>query len=123
MHIGKKIKELRVSRNFSQEEIADLIHTSQSTYSRMEQEKGVFDFAKLQKLAEIYEVNIASFFEDETKIELNQSDFEAKDCNIGIVNFTNVDLLKEKDLQIEVLKQLVATQSELIKTLQNKKTD
>ena len=34
--VGEKIKNLRKSRNLSQEEVAESIHVSQSTYARME---------------------------------------------------------------------------------------
>ena len=36
--VGEKIKNLRKSRNLSQEEVAESIHVSQSTYARMESE-------------------------------------------------------------------------------------
>ena len=32
--VGEKIKNLRKSKNLSQEEVAELIHVSQSTYAR-----------------------------------------------------------------------------------------
>ncbi|MDO4879924.1 MAG: helix-turn-helix transcriptional regulator [Capnocytophaga sp.] len=34
--VGEKIKKLRKSRNLSQEEVADFINVSQSTYARIE---------------------------------------------------------------------------------------
>lgn len=34
--VGEKIKNLRKSKNLSQEEVAEYIHVSQSTYARME---------------------------------------------------------------------------------------
>lgn len=34
--VGEKIKNLRKSRNLSQEEVAEFIHVSQSTYARIE---------------------------------------------------------------------------------------
>ena len=34
--VGEKIKNLRKSKNLSQEEVAEFIHVSQSTYARME---------------------------------------------------------------------------------------
>lgn len=35
-NIGEKIKNLRKSRNLSQEEVAEFLHVSQSTYARIE---------------------------------------------------------------------------------------
>ena len=34
--VGEKIKNLRKSRNLSQEEVAESLHVSQSTYARIE---------------------------------------------------------------------------------------
>jgi DNA-binding helix-turn-helix protein len=34
--VGEKIKNLRKSRNLSQEEVAEFLHVSQSTYARIE---------------------------------------------------------------------------------------
>lgn len=39
MNIPKKLKQLREQKNYTQEEIADLLNMSQSAYARMENGK------------------------------------------------------------------------------------
>lgn len=64
---GKKIKGFRTLRGLSQERLAELVDVSTKTVGLWETGKSFIEFPKLQKLAEVLEVEIEEFFNFPTK--------------------------------------------------------
>ena len=58
MKIGKRIKELRVSKNMTQLELANILCVSDRTVSKWEQERGNPDIDMLPMIAETFNVTI-----------------------------------------------------------------
>lgn len=56
--IGNKLKELRTSKNLTQEEIAKLLNVAQGSYSNYEKNKREPDYETLKKIATFYKVSI-----------------------------------------------------------------
>ena len=56
--IGNKLKELRTSKNLTQEEIANLLNVAQGSYSNYEKNKREPDYETLKKIATFYKVSI-----------------------------------------------------------------
>lgn len=54
----ERIRALRVDGNFNQEQIADLLHVHQTTYSEYELGKSNIPVSQLVKLAKYYNVNM-----------------------------------------------------------------
>ncbi|MDR3327360.1 MAG: helix-turn-helix domain-containing protein [Prevotellaceae bacterium] len=77
--ISKKIKTLRIEKGVRQEQIADLLHVSQSTYSRIENGRGKssswIKFAG--KICNILEINPEEFFTSQVPGQNNQDDVSA----------------------------------------------
>ncbi|WP_291115047.1 helix-turn-helix domain-containing protein [Flavobacterium sp. UBA6135] len=108
--IGNKLKKLRKNKGYSQEEVANLLHNSQSTYARIENGESHSSANHIVKICEVYEI---------TPEELIKSD-SVVIGNIGtnngvgyaeVVNQLSEKLieqyelrLKEKDEQIKNLK-------------------
>ncbi len=65
--IGKRIRKIRESKDYSQENVAAELSMTTSAYSKIE--RGITDAptSKLLKIAEILEVDIADFFVDVQK--------------------------------------------------------
>jgi transcriptional regulator with XRE-family HTH domain len=58
----KKIKEYRKKNGLTQEQVADLLGVSQSTYYRLERGIGEMWGVYLTRLCEIFQVKVADFF-------------------------------------------------------------
>ena len=55
--LSKRLKELRIENNYSQQEIADLIDITQVTYSHYELGRRSVSIQNLVKIAKIYNVS------------------------------------------------------------------
>ncbi len=60
--LGKRIKELRKSRGFTQEQVAELIDMEQNTISVIESGRNFPTLNTLEKIAKILEINLSDFF-------------------------------------------------------------
>ena len=49
---------MRAERGFTQEKMADLLSIPQASYSNLENNKGKIDLKTIQKIAEIYEMDV-----------------------------------------------------------------
>lgn len=67
--LGKRMRELRLTFGFKQEDIAKVLNVSRSTYSYYEIGKTRPDPAVLGKLAVCYDVPISFFYEKEIAIK------------------------------------------------------
>lgn len=74
MEIGEKLKECRKNCKMSQEEVAKKINTTRQAISRWERGESMPDIQMLQKLTEIYGVNLNEFMEADG----NKKAFEEK---------------------------------------------
>jgi transcriptional regulator with XRE-family HTH domain len=61
--ICEKIKDLRLKRGYSQQEVADALFMSQNSYSEFECGKRKLDIERLYEMAVFYEVPIYYFLE------------------------------------------------------------
>ncbi|WP_416191539.1 helix-turn-helix domain-containing protein [Neisseria sp. CCUG12390] len=59
MAVNDKIRALRELNNWSQEDMAERMNMSKSSYSRLEREESKLDLSKLEKLAAIFKIDIA----------------------------------------------------------------
>lgn len=102
----KNLKRLRKTKGYSQEEIADLLHISQSTYARLESGKSITWCTYLKKLSEIFQVNPIVF--------LNLS----PNANLQKIQFLE-ETLKEKDEIIVVLENRIINLESSLKIFKN----
>lgn len=58
MHISKRLKELRIENNFSQEKLAEILNVSRQTISNWENERSYPDVHNLIMLCDIYSVSL-----------------------------------------------------------------
>ena len=64
---GKRLKELRVQRGYSQDELAKLLNTSRSRIGMYEQGRRQPDFEMQEAIADLFNVSIDYLFERENK--------------------------------------------------------
>lgn len=67
--VGNKLKKLRLSKDWSQEQVADFLHISQPTYARIERGNGSSWANYLRKICELYKITVTELFEEENQIE------------------------------------------------------
>lgn len=105
--IGKKLYDLRKSRNYSQEQVADSLTMSYSAYSRMENGRCNTWVKKLDDICKFYEIEPEYLLkEDKTTNNI----IEPTNCNIGfekvVVNNNFPEGILENMLKrIELLEQ------------------
>ena len=67
MAVSDKIRALRELNNWSQEDMAERLNISKSSYSRLERDESKLDLAKLEKLAAIFKIDIAELITTDVK--------------------------------------------------------
>ena len=63
MNIGKKLKELRIQQNLTQEMLSDLLGISRVNYTRYENDKVRPDYETLIKIADFYDFSLDDLFD------------------------------------------------------------
>ena len=66
MEIFEKVRYFRESKKMSQEFISTILNIEQSQYSRRESGHIPFSINELEKLSEIFEIEISEFFKEKT---------------------------------------------------------
>ncbi len=63
MQLGKKLKELRLSHNLTQEKLANKLGVGRVNYTRYEKDKVRPDYETLIKIADFYDVSLDELFD------------------------------------------------------------
>ena len=127
MSVNDKIRALRELNNWSQEDMAERLNMSKSSYSRLERDERKLDLAKLEKLAAIFKIDIGELVaSDDKELVLligtnNNPDYgangqitiELEKLKLGLEHsrelLAHKDLLlAQKDREISALRQLLA---------------
>lgn len=61
MHIGRKLKELRLSRGWKQTDVADKVGLSRPAISNIESGKRALTLSTLQRFCEVFNIDISYF--------------------------------------------------------------
>lgn len=62
MNIGKKLKELRICENLTQEQLAEKLNISRVNYTRYETDTAKPDYETLLKIANFYNISLDELF-------------------------------------------------------------
>ena len=62
MKVGKKLRELRISENLTQQQLADILKISRVNYTRYECDKVRPDYETLIKIADYYDISLDEIF-------------------------------------------------------------
>lgn len=129
MILAKRLKELRLTNNLTQEHLAHELNISQKTYSNIEKGSSKITLELLYKLSSIYNMELVALMSllmsttpkfIETIQQENDS-MSSYDIYNGINAKLPLDLLKSYREQIMSLTKLVALQEEKIRLLEAKK--
>ncbi|MCA0428126.1 MAG: helix-turn-helix transcriptional regulator [Bacteroidetes bacterium] len=115
--IGQRIREIRLSRNYSQQYLAQKIGVTQKAYSKIESEETKLGVDTLKKIASILDVPIESFFDSKNKPVIN--DFSSRAGGDNVLYKTTLDKSLEKMI-FELIKskdQIILSKDEMIEKL------
>jgi transcriptional regulator with XRE-family HTH domain len=112
--IADLVKKTRYEKNYSQDHIAKKLGITQKAYSKIENNETKLNVDTLTRIAEILEVDVASFFNSSEKPVLN--DFSTRTGGDNVIYKNNSiekieelykEIIKAKDSEIETLKVLL----------------
>ena len=126
MNIKDKIKNLREMNGWSQEVMAERLNMSKNGYARIERGESKLDMERLEKIAEIFSLEVVDLISQEYERAIFMVDGTG-DCHTGYNTYYGSDhslaseneklkliiqhkdeLLAQKDNEIATLKKLVA---------------
>lgn len=106
MTLGEKLKKARISKNFTQEYLAEVLNVSQKTYSNFENDKSKPGFMQVEEMARIFDVSVLDFLSGDS-ITVNQNDNEiAIAQNYATIN-TSEKLIEQYEERIKELKEQI----------------
>lgn len=118
--IGHKIKSIRELKNLTQEYMAEKLDISQAAYSKLEKGNTKISEDKLNKIAEILEVNPEDITDFDNKKVLNS--FNSIKGNNSNINYNDQDaniIRKLYEDKIALLEKLLSKAEEEIERLKN----
>jgi transcriptional regulator with XRE-family HTH domain len=106
MNIGENIRKIRKDKDIKQHEIYDKLGISQSTYSKIENNRYKMDVNTIKEIASILEVEVTKLI-GEDKIVINHTNNENGSGGSGVIvtNSTSEKLILALESQIELLKE------------------
>ena len=116
--IGNKIKNIRELKNLTQEYLAEKLYISQAAYSKMEKGDNKISQNKLNKIAEILEVNPDDITDFDNKKVLNS--YNPIKGNNSNITYNHHDTLLIRQLyedKVALLEKLLQKSEEEVKHL------
>jgi transcriptional regulator with XRE-family HTH domain len=109
MQIGNKIKKIRELRNFTQKYLADELSLSQSAYSKIEMGETEITYARLEKIAAVFEMKLEDIITFSDNALFNISNNTGNENLIASVSYSLTEvLIKSYEDQIQSLKEEVS---------------
>lgn len=145
MQLNEKIKILREAHQWSQEEMANKMNMSVSGYAKIERGESSLNLHKLEKVAEIFNINMLELISTEGKDVLflmnknngcmnthnyygeghqaRELQFQAEIDQLNLIIGHKDELLKEKETQLKQMKDELLRYTELLNLLAPNKND
>ncbi|MEI3789844.1 MULTISPECIES: helix-turn-helix domain-containing protein [Chryseobacterium] len=125
MSIGTKVRQYREAKNWSQEDLAIRLDTTQTTISNIESDKNIPNSLLLSKMAKELEVDINDLLNDSSNNIMSNNEFS--DHAVAAVNQYNpIFNIQSPEITESILKnqeqitKLIELQSKLIESLLKK---
>jgi transcriptional regulator with XRE-family HTH domain len=95
MNIGTNIKNIRELKNFSQEYVANEIDVSQSTYARIENGTIIPKIDRLQRIAEVLEVDLSALISTTNIFHFKDATNQYGYVNNQVYNNIDIEILRK----------------------------
>ena len=126
MEINEKIRMLREFNHFSQEEMAEKLNISTTGYAKIERGERGLNFAKLEKIAAVFDIEVAdlvsinyksaiylinenSRYQNNNNYNLDEMIHEIDKLKLQLTHKN--ELILQKDKEIKILQNLIETLS------------
>ncbi|PKF74649.1 hypothetical protein CW752_08275 [Chryseobacterium sp. PMSZPI] len=124
MSIGTRVKQYREAKNWSQEDLAIRLDTTQTTISNIESDKNIPNSLLLNKIAKELEVDINDLLNDAPTVIYDNEFNDQSVANVNqynpIFNIQSPELLESIIKNQEQIAKLMEIQSKLIESLLKK---
>ncbi len=104
--IGIKLRKLRKSKNWSQEQVADYLNLSQSTYARIENGESQSWACHIDNICSVFEITPEELVKSENVV-LNNNQKGGTSNNALIINQLSEKLIEQYEERIKELKQTI----------------
>ena len=123
MSIGTKVRQYREAKNWSQEDLAMRLDTTQTTISNIESDKNIPNSLLLNKIAQELEVNINDLLNDTSTIITDNElhDQSAINQYNPVFNIQSPEILEAILKNQEQIAKLIDSQNKLIEKLLKEK--
>lgn len=116
--VSKKIKTLRVDKGFSQEQMADLLHISQSAYSRIENGESNSWINLVDKICNVFEIKPEELFIPEGLVQNNSDNISTSAVQNNTQHDTHITINHLSDKVIELYEEKIKWLEEKNKALE-----
>ncbi|KIA94170.1 MULTISPECIES: helix-turn-helix domain-containing protein [unclassified Flavobacterium] len=102
--VGNKLKQLRKSKNMSQEQAADCLCISQSAYARIERGESSSWASHISKICKFFEITPAELMMNESRLNKEESN------NLNesfIINQLSDKIIEQYEARIKELKKII----------------
>ncbi len=104
--VGNKIRSLRKQKGMSQEQVADYLHVSQSTYARMETGESASWSSYIQPLCAVFEIQPEELLKQDS-IVINQNQQGGNSNNAYVINQLSEKLIEQYELRLQEKDELI----------------
>ncbi len=125
MEINEKIRTVRESKEWSQEEMANKLSMSLSGYAKIERGDTRLNLPKLEKIAQLFEMDLIELLSinDKGDVYLASENFNRGNCNninhyYGDDRREFISKIERLEMALSLKDELLAQQSREIETLQ-----
>ena len=101
-NIGYKIKHVREQKGYSQEFMATQLNLSQATYARMESQEIKLSIDRLQKIADILDMDVFAFW-DSSKLTIQNQTYHEESYSNGYIENLYVESKEANKKLIQML--------------------
>lgn len=110
MKTNEKIRKIRESKKWSQEEIASKLKISAGGYAKIERGETALTLTRLQQIADIFEMDILDLIQREDKQFIYQFNNEGETNNYNVY----MDRTKDNSHELEKLHLVIQHKDEII---------
>ena len=115
--IGHKIRDLRESKNLTQEQVAEFIHVSQSTYARIESGTTSSWAGYIEPLCKLFEIQPEELLKNDSIVINNHNSQSQYSGNGYIINNLSEKLIEQYEKRLEEKDALIKELKEKVKRL------
>lgn len=85
MEFHKKLKQLRIKNEYSQEQLAEILNVSRQAITKWENNNGMPDISNIKMIASLFGVTLDSLLDDAEEVETTDSSFCWSLCFAGAI--------------------------------------